>query len=83
MKAGSLFAATVPGSQEGQAGGLDQQGSGAWSPTWLLRSFMPFGSPVSGTLSTAEGLMAQQHKGSWTLLDACRVSAGPCLKVYG
>lgn len=42
---------------------------------------MPFGSPVSGTLSTAESPMAQQqqHKGSWTLLEACRVGAAPQL----
>lgn len=73
MKAGALFGA-VPGSPAGQPGGLDSQGSGPWSPTWLLRSFMPFGSPASGTLSAAESPMAQQQQpGSWALLDACRV----------
>jgi hypothetical protein len=40
-----------------------------------LRSFVPFGQPASdSSTSAANSPMAQQRRGSWGLLDACRVS---------
>jgi hypothetical protein len=75
MKADLLFGGGSS-SMAQQEAGLDRQGSEAWSPTWLLRSFVPFGSPVSpSAFSTADSPLAQQQQrhGTWGLLDACRV----------
>lgn len=76
MRADSLFGDSNS-IKAAQSAGLNA-GSEPWSPTWLLRSFVPFGTPASpSALSTAESSMAQQHQSSWSLLDACRVGAEP------
>lgn len=75
VKADSLWGNGSRSSQAGQQPGLSEP----WSPTWLVRSFMPFASPTSpGPLSTADSLSTQQqHNSSWGLLDACRGAAVP------
>lgn len=76
LKADSLWGNGIRSSQAGQQPGLSEP----WSPTWLVRSFMPFGSPASlGPLSTADSPSTQQQQrhSSWSLLDACRVGGPP------
>ena len=75
MRADSLFGTSSCGNMDAAGqDSLQKQGSEAWSPTWLLRSFVPFGSPASSTsLSTADSLGQPQRQVSWGLLDACRV----------
>lgn len=84
MRAESLFGGSSSSAKDEHAG-LDWLGTEPWSPTWLLRSFVPFGSPVSpSALSTADSLMGQQQRqSSWGLLDACRVSAAHSIKCDG
>jgi hypothetical protein len=75
MRADSLFGDRGNGKGP-QHSTLDKQDSGMqWSPTWLLKSFMPFGTPTSpSALSAADSLASDQQQRSWGLLDACRVS---------
>jgi hypothetical protein len=74
MRADSLFGESSSSTKDDHAC-LDRQGTEPWSPTWLLRSFVPFGSPASpSALSTADSSLQRQRQSSWGLLDACRVS---------
>lgn len=82
MRADSLFGSSSGKGGSGKLqlqGSLQSQGSGSWSPTWLLRSFVPFGSPTASDAEArtagADGDCAagQQQRGSWSMLGACSV----------
>jgi hypothetical protein len=76
MRRGSTGVAGLCGSDHQdhqQQHSLDSQGSGTWSPRWLLQSFASLGSPAASRQSSSTGTAADAFSAS---ADAAAAAAG-------